>query len=69
MDILSIFTNVISSFVVMSGSKNRAADIKSPSRLSNGPGKGWLSHDQIFQYSFKIFLQNYSPNILENLVM
>ena len=21
-----------------------------------GPGKGWLSHDQIFQYSWKIFL-------------
>ena len=21
-----------------------------------GPGNGWLSHDQIFQYSWKIFL-------------
>ena len=41
------------------------------------PDKGWLSHDQIFQYSWRIFLQllgilisaiNF-PNILENLVM
>ena len=46
-------------------------------REVEGPGKGWLSHDQIFQYSWKIFLQllgylisviNF-PNILENLVM
>ena len=25
-------------------------------REVEGPGKGWLSHDQIFQYSWKIFL-------------
>ena len=28
-------------------------------REVEGPGKGWLSHDQIFQYCWKIFLQNY----------
>ena len=26
---------------------------------AEGPGKGWLSHDQIFQYIWKIFLANY----------
>ena len=27
-------------------------------REEEGPGKGWLSHDQIFQYSWKIYYKN-----------
>ena len=27
-------------------------------REVEGPGKGWLSHDQIFQYIWKIYYRN-----------
>ena len=29
-------------------------------RVVEGLGKGWLSHDQIFQYSWENFLPNFS---------
>ena len=36
-------------------------------REVEGPGKGWLSHDQISNIVGKIFLAIIFPNILENL--
>ena len=37
--------------------------------LDRSPSKGWLSHDQIFQYIWRIILQENFETILENLVM